>query len=153
MLANPTAMDEFYNKYYYRTKDSKGREVLAPLPVFYYVAPKSDQYYSELTVGPYIEYEKSGWLNENYDDNNEEIFQPKASIYKNEKFFDITKDGSDTKKLYDEFISVMQEAISYLPADVKMSKYKMPQITDDTSSLIARNLGHGNVKGAVGSVS
>lgn len=153
MLTNPTAMDEFYNKYYYRTKDSKGREVLAPLPVFYYVAPKSDQYYSELTVGPYIEYEKSGWLNENYDDNNEEIFQPKASMYKNEKFFDITKDGSDTKKLYDEFISVMQEAISYLPADVKMSKYRMPQITDDTSSLIARNLGHGNVKGAVGSVS
>ena len=67
----------------------------------------------------------------------------------------VTKKQKKIDEIMEGFVqpSTAVEAIKMLPETMSTSKYKMPQITADSSDIMSRNLVRGNLIGAIGSVS
>ena len=57
-----------------------------------------------------------------------------------------------TRNYYLELLDMMEDAIAELPAGTNASVTKMPQVTDNTASILARYLEHFNLKGIYKSV-
>ena len=149
LATNPNAINEFYAKYHYIDVDGS----YAPLSVFSYISPKDPSYIEQELVNGYSEMDESSPLvNENYNQDEMEAYQPLASVYANDAYDKIQSDP-DAKAFYDLLLDTMDEALKMLPDSIKSSRYRMPQITANSSDIISRNMARLNIRGAVRSVS
>lgn len=148
MLVNPNAMVEFENTFYVNTHDKHGNLVRKPLSVFFYTAPINPQFISNVPIGDYTKISHGTWVNQDYDQNNKERYQPKKNKYRNKQYEKIQKDPN-LKEFYDYIISTMKEAISMLSGSENISEYRMPQITAGSSDILGRFLAKGNVTKAL----
>lgn len=146
---NPHAIDEYYNKYFYIKPNGSYGE----LSIFSYIVPVEDRYVEEELINGYSELDDhSTFVNDNFSNDEDEAYQPKESIYKNDTYDKIQKDAK-AKAFYDEMLRVMDEAVRMMPETIATSKYRMPQITANSSDILSRNLAKGNISGAIGSIS
>lgn len=119
---NLNALNEFYDKYTYL--NAKGEHVA--LSIFQYVLPKDASKIIRTTMNDYQDLdESSSYVNSDFSTYENDAYQPLESIYKNDVYDQIQSDAS-TKALYDELLSVMDQAISMIPDTMNTSRYKMP---------------------------
>lgn len=78
--------------------------------------------YSELS-------QESKFYNKNYDEKANEYYQPKSSLYGNEKQFNELMKDPDVKALYSAILNTMDESNKKLPFLTKNDPYKLPQIS------------------------
>lgn len=146
LATNPNALDEFYNKYYYTKHDKKGTGRLAPLSVFYICGPKESKYIETVPTNSYTQVVGGEFYNPEYDNNNPDHIQPKADKFPNKRYAEIMN-NEDTRNYYLELLDMMEDAIAELPVGTNASVTKMPQITDNSASILTRYLEHFNLRG------
>lgn len=153
LSTNPNAINEFYDKYHYVVVNQHGNRQYKRLGVFSYVGPKNAAYIvSEPTNGYSMIDESSTFVDDKFNKDSKDQYQPRKSQYEN-KTYDKIMQNDATREFYEELLNVMDQAIANLPGDTNMTRYKMPQITADSSDIISRNLAKANIKGVIGSVS
>lgn len=143
---DPNALTDFYNKYCYTKHDKRGNGKLVPLSVFYICGPKDGSYKETVPTNSYTEVVGGAFFNPEYDQNNPDKIQPKAKKYPNKRYAEIMN-NEDLRNYYLELLDMMEDAISELPAGVNASVTKMPQVTDNATSILSRYLSHFNLKG------
>lgn len=151
LSVDPDALNKFYDKYYIRVSDGKGGTKLKSLSVFEYIAPKNPSFIETVPVNQYTS--PVGFLvNDKYRiEDSDDIYQPRADKYENKVYSKIMENDA-SREFYEAILDVMENSIGKLSSGVQTSKYKMPQITDKSSSIMSRKLSKANIGGAIKSL-
>lgn len=112
-----------------------------PSPVSYYkmLVPKDTKYIEMRLSRMNQELDKDSELvNENYNFEDPEYYQPKKSLYDNSKAFKEATNTKQKKDIYDLIISTMSEANSKISYLKNRENYKLPQMTGDIVDFTCR---------------
>nr|DAX07840.1 MAG TPA: hypothetical protein [Caudoviricetes sp.] len=102
------------------------------IPNSYYttIVPLNEEYIHIVPSRAFSELsEDSQFYNKNYNENSDEYYQPKSSLYGNEKQFAELMKDKDLKALYSAILETMHESNEKLPFLTKNDPYKLPQIS------------------------
>lgn len=145
LSVDPDAVNKVYDLFYKAVITDRG-VVFKPLSVFYYVAPKDSKYIENIPCSGYTKLTGGDWVNLDFNDNDQEQYQPKELFYRNKEYYKMIKD-EDKKRFYDAIIETMEQSLRLIPAYKNFSKYKMPQITADSDDIRERYAALINYKG------
>lgn len=102
------------------------------IPNSYYttIVPLNEEYIHIVPSRAFSELsEDSQFYNKNYNENSDEYYQPKSSLYGNEKQFAELMKDKDLKALYSAILETIHESNEKLPFLTKNDPYKLPQIS------------------------
>lgn len=112
-----------------------------PSPVSYYkmLVPKDTKYIEMRLSRMNQELDKDSELvNENYNFEDPEYYQPKKSLYDNTKAFKEATNTPQKKQIYDIIVNTMNEANNKIGYLKNRESYKLPQITGDIVDFTCR---------------
>lgn len=129
---------EAYNEWYDRSHyDRNGKSV----PVSYYtvLVPLNPEHVEIRLSRMNKELDKNSKLvNENYDFNNPEFYQPTKKLYDNTEAYKQATNSKQKKDIYNLITSTMNESNSKIQFMSRRDNYKLPQITGDIVDFTTR---------------